>query len=117
MLRIFGKRRQSPECVCRRPPFNFRNYHTIELGEDKYAAEVSLETCKACNTVWLKYLIEESHHSYSGRWWRVEVGVESKALVSVASARDYIERQGNVFVGGSFFNSTGHRVTGPTHIK
>jgi len=116
VFRLFAKKEQSLECVCQRPPFNFKNFQRVELGEDMHGAEVSLETCKKCNKAWLKYLIEQPHHSYSGRWWRAAVEVESQALISAKSAKGYIEQQTNVFVGGSFFNSTGHRVKGAIHI-
>jgi hypothetical protein len=110
------KRGQSLECTCQHPPFNFKDYERVELGEDAYGAEVSLSTCKRCGTVWLNYLIEQPHYSHSGRWWRAEVGAENEPNISVAAAKGYIESQTNIFVGGSFFNSTGHSIKGPTHI-
>lgn len=105
-----------PSCPCRRPPFHFADYDTVQLGEDSHGAEVSLSTCKHCGTFWLEYLIEEPHYSRSGRWWRVEVPPESRDKVSASTAREFIELQPRGFVGGSYFNSRGHAVAGPIHI-
>lgn len=116
VLGLFVKRRQPLDCICHCPPFDFKDYERIELGMDVHGAEVSLETCKKCSTVWLKYLIEQPHFRDSGRWWRAKLAPESKPVISVASAKEYIEHQADVFVGGSFFNSTGHSVKGPNHI-
>ncbi len=103
-------------CKCKHPPFYYGDYHTIETGDDPRGAEVSVATCKQCGIVWLTYLIEEPQHSRSGRWWRVEVSPECRAQVSLATAREFVERQPTGYVGGSFFNSSGHAITGPIHI-
>lgn len=103
-------------CKCHQPPFHFGDYDTIENGDDPRGAEVSLSTCKRCGVVWLTYLIEDPHYSRSGRWWRVEVSPERMAQVSLATAKDFIERQPSGFAGGSFFNSPGRAITGPIHV-
>ena len=103
-------------CQCKRPPFHYVDYDTVQLGEDARGAEVSLETCRHCGAVWLKYLIEEPYYSRSGRWWRVELPPESKEVPSAAEAREFIERQSGGFVGGSFFNSQGHAIVAPIYI-
>jgi hypothetical protein len=100
-------------CECHSPPFHFADYETVELGEDSYGAEVSLLTCRQCALVWLKYLLEEPHYNRSGRWWRVAVPPEHLTDFSVDSARDFIQQQEEGFVGGSFFKSTGRRVSAP----
>jgi hypothetical protein len=41
---------------------------------------------------------------------------ESKEVPSAAGAREFIERQSEGFVGGSFFNSQGHAIVAPIHI-
>lgn len=103
-------------CVCRTPPFHYTLYDTVELGEDARGAEVSLSTCKSCGQAWLRYLIEEPHYSRSGRWWQVAVPTDRAAAVTAAMAREFIEAQGEGFVGGSYFNSTGRSVAAPIRI-
>jgi hypothetical protein len=103
-------------CKCQLPPFYFGDYDTVECGDDPRGAEVSVSTCRRCGVVWLTYLIEEPHQSRSGRWWRVEVPPESRAQVSAASAKEFIERQPSGYAGGSFFNSPGHAIIAPIHV-
>ena len=104
------------DCTCSFPPFRYTDFETVELGADRHGAGVSLETCRRCARVWLKYLIEEPHQSRSGRWWRVVVPPERRDPITAASARTFIEAQQEGFVGGSCFDSTGKIVSGPIRI-
>ena len=106
----------SNDCACHVPPFRFTDYETVDLGADPRGAEVSLETCRRCGQVWLKYLIEEPHYSRSGRWWRATVPPERRGEIGAANARAFVEAQPAGFVGGSFFDSTGKSVSGPLRI-
>ena len=80
---------------------------------DPFHAEVSIDTCKRCGTPWLVYLIEQEHHTGSGRWWRVALSSEMGKGPTVAEARSIVEQASWCFVGGSFYNSRGHRVNAP----
>lgn len=88
----------------------------MDLGDDGKAEAISLETCRHCGAAWLKYLIEDSYYSRSGRWWRVEVPALDRASLSAATARDYIEHAGAGFAGGSYFGSAGHAVEAPIRV-
>lgn len=101
------------ECVCLSPPFSYLNYESNELGCDSAGAEVSINICKKCSKLWLKYLIEQPHYSKSGRWWIAELNVNS---ISVESARNYIESQKWCFIGGSYFESAGIKLKAPIKI-
>jgi len=103
-------------CSCKVPPFHFADYQTVEIGEDKHGAEISVSTCKRCGDLWLCYLIEWPHYSRSGRWWRVKLSPKEKRLVSTATAREIVERSSEGFAGGSFFNSCGHPITAPIQL-
>jgi hypothetical protein len=103
-------------CACRRPPFRFSDYDTVELGEDSRGAEVSLSTCKECGAIWLKYFIDEPHYRRSGRWWRVEITAGDASTMSTATARGWVERSRAGFAGGSFFDSHGHAITAPIKV-
>jgi hypothetical protein len=103
-------------CQCHQPPFHYESFNTLSLGEDSLGAEITIDTCKKCGQSWLKLLIEQPHHSKSGRWWRVAVSAENCKTLVVANTRAFIEQQSECFVGGSFFESTGHRVNAPIKI-
>jgi hypothetical protein len=100
-------------CACAEPPFHYLNFERVALGMDPFHAEVSIDTCKRCGTPWLVYLIEQEHHTGSGRWWRVALSSEMGKGPTVAEARSIVEQASWCFVGGSFYNSTGHRVNAP----
>ena len=103
-------------CKCATPPFWYLDYETAELGDDEHCAEVTLDTCKHCGQVWLKYLIEEAHFSRSGRWWRIALSDEQLSQVTAGNARELIEHQAWAFVGGSYFDSPGRKVDAPIHV-
>ena len=103
-------------CRCRTPPFHHADYERLDLGTDGLDAVVSVQTCRACGTEWLHYLIEQEHLTAAGRWWRVELLDPLDPILSASTARDYIERQPEGFAGGSHFASTGHRILAPIRI-
>jgi hypothetical protein len=103
-------------CACRQPPFPARDYRIDELGEDAHGAAASLQTCRRCGAVWLKYLVEEPHFSRSGRWWRVEVAPGREGLATAATARACVEAAPCGFAGGSWFDSAGHAVAAPIAV-
>jgi hypothetical protein len=103
-------------CKCQAPPFHFADYDIVELGEDLHGAEASLWTCKLCGATWLKYLIEEPHFSQSGRWWRVVVPSEKQTTMTALSAKAFVQQQQEGFAGGSYFRSTGHKVSAPIRV-
>jgi hypothetical protein len=104
-------------CKCATPPFWHLDYEGVELGMDSDRGLVELNTCKYCGQVWFNYLIEDPHYSHSGRWWRVPVPAEARALLRVEDARDFVQRQPWCFVGGCAFDSTGHRVEAPFVVR
>ena len=104
-------------CACAEPPFHYLNFERVALGPDEFQADVSIDTCKACRTPWLVYLIEEEHITRSGRWWRVALSREEREAVTLTGARPLIERAAWCFVGGSFHDSTGQRVNAPIVVQ
>jgi hypothetical protein len=104
-------------CRCRRPPFHYTDFEVEALGMDAHHADVEIQTCRHCGTGWLKYLLEDAAFTGSGRWWRVEVPEPRDPILLAATARDFIERQAEGFRGGSYFDSTGHRIVAPIRIE
>jgi len=103
------------DCVCKTPPFDYRDYYEQELGIDETNcryAEVSVLTCKACGSLWLRYLVEFEAFTSSGRWYR---GLITQAMISTITpetAISVLESMPWYFYGGSFFNSYGQRGSG-----
>jgi hypothetical protein len=102
------------KCKCEKPPFNYLDYNSSNLGEDASGAEVSIDQCKKCGVRWVKYLIEEPHYSNSGRWWRARL---SEPVLKSEEAKQYIQKQAWCFIGGSYYNSSGRRLNAPITIK
>jgi hypothetical protein len=103
-------------CKCRTPPFLYSDYEVATLGEDATFGEVSLETCKQCGSVWLKYLIEDPGRTAAGRWWRVLVPNSQPVAISVDNAREFVRAQTGGFLGGSYFQSSGQVFNGRPNI-
>jgi len=101
------------DCRCYQPPFDFRDYHQKELGNDSAGAEVTLDCCRSCGQHWLKRLIEEAHHSRSGRWWRLPVNTEQANSLTANGARSVIENADWCFIGGSGVSGSIRKVERP----
>jgi len=107
----------SAECSRSRPPFWWNGFQCHRLGDDSKGGEVSVEVCTACGTPWLEYLIEEPHYSRSGRWWRAPLADAEFEGLEADSARPLLESREWCFVGGSFHDSTGHRIEAPVRVS
>ena len=104
-------------CRCQQPPFRYLDFAREQIGMDAFNADVSIDTCKACGSLWLVYLIEEEHYTKSGRWWRVPISAAERKALAADNARAIIERSQWCFVGGSFHKSTGYRKDGPIVVR
>ncbi|MBN2835218.1 MAG: hypothetical protein JXR48_09655 [Candidatus Delongbacteria bacterium] len=104
------------KCKCKKPPFHYLDYDIVVLGENNLG-EATLQTCKKCGAIWLKFLIEEPHYTNSGRWWRVQVSPNEMVSLTIDSAINYIEIQSECFVGGSFYKQGIHKKYKPICVK
>ena len=107
------------DCRCMKPPFHHQDYTSRAIGVDATKgrfAEVSLETCKSCGSVWLRYFVENEAISGSGRWYRGLVPAEVAQAVTPESALAALEKLEWRFAGGSHFESAGFRTTGPMAV-
>ena len=103
------------KCKCQKPPFYYLDYEIVTLGENDQG-EASVETCKSCGTVWLKFLIEEPHYSKSGRWWRAKVDPEEVSSLTIENVKFFIERQDECFAGGSYYKKGIHKKNKPIWV-
>ena len=108
-------------CRCLRPPFDARDYDSVPVGVDETRGrfgEVSLETCRACGNLWLRYFVEYEDVSGSGRWYRGLVSREVADGVTPENAVEILQRLEWRFAGGSWFGptATGSRSSGPVLV-
>lgn len=107
------------ECRCMTPPFNYQDYDSELLGIDDTngrSGEVTIEICKACRSMWLRYFVEYESFSQSGRWYRGLVTPEMVKSLTPEQAPELLASLPWCFYGGSYFRSTGRRGSGPIRI-
>jgi len=73
------------------------------LGTDEYYAEISLQTCKRCGRIWLRYFYENEAFTKSGRWYRGLVPDDQVESVSAEGAREFLGKLEWYLCGGSFY--------------
>lgn len=103
-------------CVCVTPPFSYLDFNTRDLGSDAYGAEIWLDQCKICGSHWLVYLVEWSHYSKSGHWWRAPISAPLAAGITAEEVRPFIESQEWCYVGGSYYEQGIHKVYLPITV-
>jgi hypothetical protein len=97
------------------PPFFYLDYESVSLGVDETKGrygEVTVETCKACGSVWLRYFIEWEWYSESGRWYRGWVTPEMIESLKPEQAPALLESLPWYFYGGSYFRTPGRKGSG-----
>ena len=107
------------ECRCMTPPFHYLDFETESLGVDFTKGrhgEVTVETCKACGSMWLRYFVEWEWLSESGRWSRGPVTPEMVESLKPEQALDLLSSLPWYFYGGSYFRTTGRKGSGPMVI-
>jgi hypothetical protein len=107
------------DCVCMHPPLDYRDYSSVPIGTDETKgrfADVTIDTCKKCQSKWLKYQVEYAGFSRSGRWYRGQVPDEVARTVTPESAIAVLEKLDWYLYGGSYFDSTGRRGAGRVFV-
>ncbi|MBI5513831.1 MAG: hypothetical protein HY909_08690 [Deltaproteobacteria bacterium] len=107
------------DCRCLHPPFHHSDYTETWVGVDpthgRYG-EVTLETCRHCGRVWLRYLVEYEAFKGSGRWYRALLPPAERADLHPTGAVALLERLEPRFAGGSYFASAGFVHHGPLRV-
>jgi hypothetical protein len=102
-------------CQCDSGAARFDTFESTFVGIDPTAgrfAEVSLERCKSCRRLWLRYLVEREAFSRSGRWARGLVTETVAAGLSPEDAEPYLRQLPSYIVGGSYFDGKWRRQKG-----
>lgn len=106
----------NPEtCNCQNPPILYSNFTKNFIGTDTTNGrfgEVSIESCKQCNAIWLHYFVEYESVSKSARWYRGLISEEDVSNITPANAIAYLKSLEWYLYGGSYFNSNGERGSG-----
>ena len=101
------------------PPFNYQDFETASLGVDETNGrygEVTVETCRACGSMWLRYFVEYEFFSESGRWYRGPVTAEMVESLKPERALELLSSLPLYFYGGSYFRTPGRKGSGPIDI-
>lgn len=94
---------------CCKPPFNYKKYTKSHIGIDDTNgtfADVTIEECTICGTLWVKYAFEIEGISRSGQWYRAQISKEKVRKITAHTALSYIENCDDYYYGGSYFDST-----------
>lgn len=97
-------------CACEKPTSTYTEFRTSELGIDKTNgrfAEVSIQQCKLCQRIWIRYFVEYESFSKSGRWYKGIVSKKDRPQITPENAVEYLESLDWYIYGGSYFESTG----------
>ncbi|MDN5479048.1 MAG: hypothetical protein L0G39_19150 [Chryseobacterium sp.] len=106
-------------CACEKPTSDYTEYRSSELGIDhtngRYA-EVTIQQCKLCQRIWIRYFVEFEHLSKSGRWYKGLVSKKDRLQITPENAVDYLESLEWYVYGGSFFETTGILGSGKMNV-
>jgi len=109
----------APECHCTTPPLHYSDYVSRPIGVDETNGrfgDVSIETCRHCGRLWLKYAVSYEAFSRSDRWYRGVVDESVAAQVTPTEAPAVLEALPWYLYGGSYFDSTGRRGSGTVNV-
>jgi hypothetical protein len=106
----------SLDCRCERGDARHDEFDSRFVGVDPTAArfaEVTLERCRSCGRLWLRYLVEHEAFSRSGRWARGPISEEDAATITPHQAEPFLNGLRHYLYGGSYFDGRWGRRSGP----
>jgi hypothetical protein len=102
-------------CVCEQGGARFTEFETQDVGCDETEgrfADVTLNRCRSCGRLWLRYLVEYEAFSRSGRWARGLIGEEAAQSITPQAAVDHLNGLEWYLYGGSYFDGISGRRSG-----
>jgi transposase-like protein len=106
-------------CPCKAPQCNAENFNFSFWATDttnNRFAEISIYTCKHCNSQWVHYFVEYEAYSKSGRWYRCRITPLQLQQLTANNTVDFLEQAADYFYGGSYFNTTGKYGSGKVKV-
>ncbi len=105
-------------CVCEQASARHTQFESHEVGCDATQgrfAEVTLNRCRTCGQLWLRYLVEYEAFSRSGRWARGLIDEATASAITPETAASHLDHLEWYLYGGSYFDGVSGRRTGPMH--
>ena len=104
-------------CSCMTPPLDYTTFESADdlkkFGPDRWCGESTVERCKHCGTLWLRYFVEYEAFASSGRWCQAPVTKHELTNLAEDDVLSHIASQPRYIFGGSFFKSMGKVGTKP----
>ena len=101
------------KCTCHNPPLHHTDFKRIRfVGIDETKGRygrVTIEKCKHCNSLWLKYFVEYESFSKSGRWFRGQIDKENSKKITPENSVEYLRSLAWYLYGGSYFDHNGRK--------
>lgn len=97
-------------CECQNPQSKNSQFERNFLGIDEQKGrfgEVSIDTCKACQSKWIYYFVEYEAFSKSGRWFRALINSKDIDKITPLNAVDFFDENSFCIAGGSYYDSIG----------
>jgi hypothetical protein len=107
---------QMTGCACEQGTARFTQFESRNVGCDETEgrfADVTLERCKTCRRLWLRYLVEYEAFSRSGRWARGLISEADAAAITPETAVAHLNGLQWYLYGGSYFDGIPGRRSGP----
>lgn len=107
---------QMTGCVCEQGNASFKEFESRPLGcdeSDGRYADVTLNRCRTCSRVWLRYMVEYEAFSRSGRWARGLISERAAEEMTPELAIDHLHGLDWYLYGGSYFDGIAGRRSGP----
>lgn len=98
-------------CVCEQGSARFSQFETQGVGCDETEgrfADVTLNRCRSCGRLWLRYLVEYE----ALRWARGLIGEEAAQSITPQAAVDHLNGLEWYLYGGSYFDGICGRRSG-----
>lgn len=103
-------------CVCEDGNARFSEFETRDVGCDETEgrfADVTLNRCRTCGRLWLRYLVEYEAFSRSGRWARGLIDEATAAAITPQAAVAHLDSLDRYLYGGSYFDGVSGWRSGP----
>ena len=103
-------------CVCEQGSAPYTQFESRNLGCDETEgrfADVSVNRCRSCSRLWLRYLVEYEAFSRSGRWARGLIGEDAAVAITPEAAVAHLNGLEWYLYGGSYFDGIVGRRSGP----